>query len=907
LARQLDGDGPIPQGELVKQFLEAIWPGSGSPLLANDAARFATPDKGVACSSPETMMATSAQWTEQEHNVWFASAGFGNTRSPKGKDLRHRANILHVETLWIDIDCNEGRAPGKQMDNAYATKREAREALERVCEKLGLPKPWVTDSGRGLQAWWPFDVSVTPDQWVPIADALKSAIIKVDPRLAVDTSQWTNPAALMRMPNTVNRKSDCDPVPTKIIQVGETTQVGQWEDFSKRHGGASSPTGRAAATSSAAGTKPKLGKWIRAKRWPVLNLEYENVPEEYRADLKFVECIPYLRKSEEFDPTTREGCKNFALAVVEACANQMMPYEVGLGLYLEFAQLDPHYGTEERTEADNVQFFEQMIDWYSVGGRKTATLGSVIHEARKHGMPQGTASEEGEHEGEPDGTDHEEPNETHGETDDGPRLAIKWHNPIDHPENYRLALDTLGIKLNYDNTIKQCRIHGLAGAAILDEGAIDDLHVEIAKLGLQVDWFKFSRFVRKTIRGARADYFNQNPLSPLIGATAGYDPKAPYLVKRIFGPGQVGVMVGPPGCRKTFLAADMCWCLAQATNWHGRKVHKGAVLYLDYDDGQGFANRMKLLEQERGSDKGWFARMDNPPTLGRADAERRGVAAIIERGLEHKSNVGAEHLVIVIDTYSQAAIGNDENSATDAAEFVDRCKEIAKATGAAVIVIHHTNKSGTERGSIALLGNTHWRVMVAPLKDQPGVSRAEATRVKNGEQGHVLDFRLEQKQIGKDTDIDGDPVTSCIVVPVGAAQGSTQSTLSLNPQTALDVLLDIRDTHGMDIDTGLKIGSGPSAKPFMTKGVKLKDWASTATPEMTGKGSNVKRSAFSKAKAQLLKSRVIYTTKVADEEYVCAVSSAEKLRTQNTTKDMEGELKAAAAKHPKRAAARRGK
>jgi hypothetical protein len=269
-------------------------------------------------------------------------------------------------------------------------------------------------------------------------------------------------------------------------------------------------------------------------------------------------------------------------------------------------------------------------------------------------------------------------------------------------------------------------------------------------------------------------------------------------------------------------------------------------------------------------------------------------------------------LVICLDTYSQAAIGNDENSASDAAEFVDRCKEIAKATGAAVIVVHHTNKAGSERGSNALLGNTHWRVKVEPLRDQPSVSRAEATRVKNGEQGHILDFKLEQKRIGKDTDIDGDPVTSCIVVPVaavtiGATQGSTQTTLNPNPQTALDILLDLRDIQGIDVDTGLKTGSGPSAKPVMTKGVKLEDWASTAKAAMTGKNADVRRSAFHKAKEQMMKSGMVYETQVAGDKYICAMPMADKLRTNNTAKDMEKELIASAEMLSKTSAKRRRK
>lgn len=61
--------------------------------------------------------------------------------------------------------------------------------------------------------------------------------------------------------------------------------------------------------------------------------------------------------------------------------------------------------------------------------------------------------------------------------------------------------------------------------------------------------------------------------------------------------------------------------------------------------------------------------------------------------------------LIVNDTLARSAVGLDENSAKDMGLIIAACDEIRIATGACVLVVHHTGKNGaSERGSSALRG-----------------------------------------------------------------------------------------------------------------------------------------------------------------------------------------------------------
>jgi DNA-binding MarR family transcriptional regulator len=57
---------------------------------------------------------------------------------------------------------------------------------------------------------------------------------------------------------------------------------------------------------------------------------------------------------------------------------------------------------------------------------------------------------------------------------------------------------------------------------------------------------------------------------------------------------------------------------------------------------------------------------------------------------------------VVIDTLARCMIGGDENSTRDMSLFVDAMDRIQATIGGLVLVIHHTNRKGEERGNLSL-------------------------------------------------------------------------------------------------------------------------------------------------------------------------------------------------------------
>jgi len=117
--------------------------------------------------------------------------------------------------------------------------------------------------------------------------------------------------------------------------------------------------------------------------------------------------------------------------------------------------------------------------------------------------------------------------------------------------------------------------------------------------------------------------------------------------------------------------------------------------------------------------------------------------------------------IVVIDTLNRALQG-DENSSEDMAKFIRAADAIRTAFGCLVLLIHHCGVVGTRpRGHTSLAGADD--VQIAVERDKEGNVIATVEHMKDGPSGTVIASKLEVVELG--TDMDGDPLTSCVVVP----------------------------------------------------------------------------------------------------------------------------------------------
>lgn len=250
------------------------------------------------------------------------------------------------------------------------------------------------------------------------------------------------------------------------------------------------------------------------------------------------------------------------------------------------------------------------------------------------------------------------------------------------------------------------------------------------------------------------------------------------LIRRLLGETALACIFGPPGCGKTYLAFDAGLHVALGHDWFGRRVERGAVLYIAAEGATGLRNRIAaFLQRHDIPDDVPFAILPMAPNLGPGGD---GVAAILAAVEALRARYGLPVRMIVVDTLARCMGRGDENLAGDMAAFVANCDEIRTATGATLVVIHHSGKDTTRgaRGSNALLGAVDTEIEVVRRDD--GTRIATVRKQKDGADGDELAFRLDVVEIG--TDDDGEAINSCVVEAIEEASPRTPQQRGLTGQ-----------------------------------------------------------------------------------------------------------------------------
>ena len=116
-------------------------------------------------------------------NVYYAMSSFVEAGN------RKQSNVELTKSLFIDIDCGEGKP--------FADQREGAKALKVFLKASALPPPMIVNSGRGLHVYWPLTVALAPADWQPLADALKECAkhhgFEIDAAVTADSARVLRP------------------------------------------------------------------------------------------------------------------------------------------------------------------------------------------------------------------------------------------------------------------------------------------------------------------------------------------------------------------------------------------------------------------------------------------------------------------------------------------------------------------------------------------------------------------------------------------------------------------------------------------------------------------------------------------------------------------------------------------
>ncbi len=149
---------------------------------------------------------------------------------------------------------------------------------------------------------------------------------------------------------------------------------------------------------------------------------------------------------------------------------------------------------------------------------------------------------------------------------------------------------------------------------------------------------------------------------------------------------------------KTFVAIDMAMAIGMDTDWHGHAVSGGPVVYIAAEDLNGVAKRMIGYRETagRGKPKANIMLLNDSFTVASPDADK------LIRSIK---DLPVAPRLIVIDTLARTFGSGNEDKTSDMGAFVDACDKIRRATGATVMVVHHTGRNTEqERGNVSLRG-----------------------------------------------------------------------------------------------------------------------------------------------------------------------------------------------------------
>ena len=150
------------------------------------------------------------KFVAEDRNVYFGVAKFATNKN------RQKPNVLGLRAFWLDIDCGELKAeinPKTGRPEGYVDQTTGLQALKQFCNLIGLPKPIIVNSGRGIHVYWPLTRDVSREEWEPVASRLRELCVLHN--FHIDGKVF-EVARILRIPGTFNFKDD-PPTPVEII------------------------------------------------------------------------------------------------------------------------------------------------------------------------------------------------------------------------------------------------------------------------------------------------------------------------------------------------------------------------------------------------------------------------------------------------------------------------------------------------------------------------------------------------------------------------------------------------------------------------------------------------------------------------------------------------------------------
>jgi len=256
------------------------------------------------------------------------------------------------------------------------------------------------------------------------------------------------------------------------------------------------------------------------------------------------------------------------------------------------------------------------------------------------------------------------------------------------------------------------------------------------------------------------------------------------LIAGLLGEGSMAVLYGEAGDGKTLMAIDMAAHIARGVPWRERNVTDGAIAYIAAEGPHSVERRLIAYKKHHKIEG------DVPLALIGASVNLLDPEADLPELIETVERVAADTKqpvrLVVVDTLFRALAGGSDNDATDMGAFVANVDRMREATGAAVLVVHHSGKDKARgaRGHSSLRAATDTEIELS-RDDASELRTAKVTKQRDGDEGAEFHFKI----IGVEIDVvdDGEPIRSAVAEAV-EHEGTSKPRLTGQAKLAFEQL-----------------------------------------------------------------------------------------------------------------------
>ena len=288
--------------------------------------------------------------------------------------------------------------------------------------------------------------------------------------------------------------------------------------------------------------------------------------------------------------------------------------------------------------------------------------------------------------------------------------------------------------------------------------------------------------------GKQAKVYTADPLSKLMSEET---PMPTWLVEDYLEDDTLGVIVGPEGSFKSFIAIDLAMCISHGGSYHRHRTVLRPVLYIAGEGRAGVFRRIRGWLQYHGIDA------SDKFYLGRGGIELMSGASVgtVCEWVTALMEKTGERPVIIIDTVSRNFGAGDESRTESMSQVVANIDKALRASGATVILVHHSPIESNNGGKLRTRGSNVLPaaadcILGVTYDQQSEIVELTPTKMKDSNAAEPLRFKRRIEDLGQHDNF-GNPVTTVVLIDTDEkpAPKPARDTMGRNQKLAMDLLI----------------------------------------------------------------------------------------------------------------------